>query len=140
MRTALAEDHAERPLLARATPAWPFVSLGIAIGAMTLRGPSSPLATGAIAGSSLLVLAAHGAWKRLVRRFGRAAYLTHLTVAPVAIASVVHHVGASVPANAAGALVVATVAALVSGAAGLLGVHVAMPAVPRAARGARRAA
>ena len=63
--------------------------------------------------------AAHAVWKRVVRRYGRAAYLVHTSVAPIAIAAIAHHVArGAAPANAAGALTVAAGVALASGLVG----------------------
>ena len=119
VEAALGETETAPVPLAPQTPAWPFVAFGFAIALVVWRTPASAMISGVLAGGSLLVLAAHALWKRLIRRFGRAAYLVHLSLAPIAVMATLRH-ATSLPANAAGALAIATALALVSGAAGFL--------------------
>jgi Fe-S-cluster-containing dehydrogenase component len=104
----------------RPTPGWPFAAIGVGLAAVVGMAPLSRGTSGVVAGLALAVLGAHAVWKRLVRRFGRAAYVAHVATAPVAMAAVARHAGLHAPAGAAGALVWMTVVAFASGAAGAL--------------------
>ena len=136
-RVALGADARPAVVTPRPLPAWPFVALGIVLGGLALNGPASKGASGAIAGAALALLAGYGAWKRLARRSGRLAYVTHLAVAPVALAATAHHAGGHLPSDASGALAVAMIVALVTGLAGALAYAVLPPLLARLAeRGA----
>ena len=138
VRAALGADP--RPPLAPLRPraAWPFLALGIALAGVAWNGPASRLGSGAVAGAAFALLAAHGVWKRIARRSGRAAYVAHLTTAPLAFAAMAHHVGArAVSADVGGGLVVAAWIALASGLAGAAAYHAVPPLLARIAeRGA----
>jgi NAD-dependent dihydropyrimidine dehydrogenase PreA subunit len=87
------------------------------------RAPAFPWMTGAVAGASVLALGAHGAWKRLVRARGHAAYVVHVGLAPFAVVAVIRHATPPDPHAAggvAGALLAACVVALATGLAGAL--------------------
>jgi Fe-S-cluster-containing dehydrogenase component/CRP-like cAMP-binding protein len=136
-RLALGLDpHPPLPI-ARVFPAWPFVAAGALLAGLAWNEPASKVASGAVAGGAFVVLGAHGVWKRIARRSGRAAYLVHLTVAPLAFAAMVHHVAGRVPANAAGGLVVAGGVALAAGLFGGAAYFLVPPVLARlAVRGA----
>jgi Fe-S-cluster-containing dehydrogenase component/CRP-like cAMP-binding protein len=122
--------------IGRRAPAWPWVTVGSAAALAIARAPLTSWSSGALAGVALAALFGHGAWKRLLRRGGRPAYLTHIALAPVACAAIARH-AAKVPPNAAGALLLASAAVLASGIA-LAVMYALVP--PRLARIERRGA
>ncbi|HEY2518165.1 MAG TPA: cyclic nucleotide-binding domain-containing protein [Polyangiaceae bacterium] len=131
---ALGRGETPAIALARSMPTWPFVAFGLAVSIAVLRLPLGAMGSGACAGASLALLAAHSVWKRAIRRFGRAAYVAHLSLAPIALAATARHV-TSLPANAAGALAVATALALASGGLGFVAYRLIPGRLARLTRG-----
>jgi Fe-S-cluster-containing dehydrogenase component/CRP-like cAMP-binding protein len=118
VRRALRSDAPAPVAIARPLPAWPFVALGVALAGLAWNGPASKLASGTVAGVALALLGGHAVLKRVVRRWGRAGYVVHLALAPLAVAAIAHHGAGRIGANVAGALTVAAGVAFVTGLAG----------------------
>jgi hypothetical protein len=121
------------------TASWPWVAgaSAAAIGVAVL--PMGRWPSGLVAGAAFLLLLASSAAKRAprlvarVRRPGlaRAVYVGHVAVGTLLAGVTVAHAGLRVPATGAGALLLALLATVVTGALGAL-VHVFVP--PRLAR------
>jgi Fe-S-cluster-containing dehydrogenase component/CRP-like cAMP-binding protein len=127
-RIALGNQLPARAAVERSIPAWPFVSLGIVLAGTVWNGPTAKLASGAIAGIAFVLLGAHAAWKRVVRGSGRAGYVAHLALAPLAFAAAVHHTEWRIRGDVAGALTIAAAGALASGLWGAIA-YLALPPV-----------
>ena len=150
---ALADVRAavgERPRrqgLPRRREAWPWVVGAAALAAAVARVPGAGgmrWATGVVAGLVVAALAAYAVVKRSRLARGKAESsavrphaVAHMALGTLALGVVAAHVGARVPANAAGALLLAFVAASASGIATALAYRLVPRALSRVERRAR---
>jgi Fe-S-cluster-containing dehydrogenase component/CRP-like cAMP-binding protein len=127
-------------VLPQRLPAWPWVA-GATLGAVGLGlARLSPMSSGALAGGLVVALVAYGGVKRAPRllarvrssgRLARVVYIAHLAIGVLALAATLAHTHGRVPDDRAGALTLAMLVALATGAFGAV-VHVLLP--PRLAR------
>jgi len=125
-------------LFPRSTRAVPWLC-GAALGAVAIALiPGARLATGAVAGTLLLALAAYTLPKRLRRLGGgrlRPSFVAHVAGGTLSLGAVVSHAGFRLPDNLAGALVVSFWATAVAGACGALAYRFVPARLSRIERG-----
>lgn len=117
------------------TPAWPWVA-GAALAAAGLASASlGRWPTGIAAGLLMLLLTAYSAAKRRrVRLSSRYLYIAHMSLGVLALGVTVAHVGLHDPPNAAGALTLALLLTVATGALGGLVAVLVPPALSRLER------
>ena len=137
--TKLGGRAAPAPFLPPRLAAWPWVLGAALVGIGVVGLPLSSLVSGVLAGAHVTLLVAYSGLKRSPRllarlraaSLSRVLYILHVALGVLALFATIAHTHARAPGDVAGALALAMLVTLITGAFGAL-VHVVLP--PRLAR------
>jgi hypothetical protein len=135
---ALRGETSPPPPIPRARPAWPWIVAALPVAGWLVRlfAPRT-IASGAVAGALVVALAAYAVVKRVpsLRVRLRPWFVAHIALGVIAVLACAAHAGARLPSNAAGALSLAILGAVVTGAFGAIAYRALPPRLARIERG-----